>query len=98
LTQPAKQSIRADGEAEFSGKACTRFTSDGEADQLQRGIQPHILSGVMCHDGRKSFAEDVLRTEAVQAAEAPSVQFQLNGERVPGQISDVTSVAAMSTR
>src|SRR5215212_3828501 len=95
MTQATEQSVRADGEPEFSCKASTRFTSDGEADQLQRGIQPRCLSGVMSDDGGKSFAEDTVCAEAILTVEAARLQFQLYRYAVPREVSNTAGVAAV---
>jgi hypothetical protein len=93
--QAAEQRVRTDCKTEGTRKARTGFPSDGEADQLQRGIQPHRLSGVMRYDSRKSFAEDAPRTEAVRAAEAARVQFEFNRDAVPRKVRYGANVAAV---
>jgi len=44
---------------------------------------------------RQSLAEDALFTGIVLTAEAPRMEFELDGYSVPRQVCDQTSVATM---
>ena len=93
-----EQGVWADDEAEFSCEASARFPSDGKADQLQRRIQAHSLTGLISNDGKQSFAEDTLCAKAVLAAKAPRVKFRLDCDSVPRKISGMADVAAVDAR
>jgi hypothetical protein len=49
----------------------------------------------MIYNPRQPLAEDTLFAEIVLTAEAPRIEFELDGDSMPRQVCDHTSVATM---
>jgi hypothetical protein len=97
LLESREQGIRTDSESKGRRNPCRRFATDKEGQFSQSVRQSHRFSGVARRDLGNRLREDTLRTVAVVAEEPARRYFYLNGVSLPGQIRQLSVIAAVDS-
>jgi hypothetical protein len=96
LADAAKQRVAAYDQTEAACRARSGLTSESEAYDGERLVQPHCAPPVSRYDVGQTLTEDTLPTEFIGAEVASRSKSQAHSDAMPGQVGYGSLVAGMA--